>query len=265
MKLEQKKQVVEEFKKEVEASGSLILTSYQGLNVAGITELRRKLKEVNSRMLVIKNRLALRSIEGLGDEYNELKEYFKGPVAVIVGDEDPSAAVKIFKKYADDNELMDLKAAVISGNYYERDKVIKLASLPSREALLGQVAGMMNAPIQGLYNVLGGVIKSFMYALNDLKSKMESGEIKAPAEQQKEKETEQEAAREKALSEEKEPEEETASDKAEEQETSSEEVADNKEEPAEEKAEETVEDAADKEVKDEQQEENKEDKKEQED
>jgi large subunit ribosomal protein L10 len=179
MQLEQKKQFVKDFSEKLKSSKSLILAYYQGLDVNNITELREKVKEAGCTMQVVKNRLALRAIDESGIEsLAQLKEYFKGPVAVLLGENDPSGAIKIFKKYVDDNKLMEFKAAVISDNLFDAEQVAKIADLPSREELIAKTVYVFNAPIQGLCNVLAGIIKKLCYALNDLKEKKESGAIK---------------------------------------------------------------------------------------
>ncbi len=179
MLLEGKKQFVKEFSGKIKDSKSLILVNYQGISVNNINELRRKLKAVNSRMQIIKNRLALRAIDDSGIEsYAVLKDYFNGPVAVIIGDEDPTEAIKIYKEYTDQNKLMEFKVAVISDRLIDSSQIVKVANLPSREVMIAKTVMMLNAPISGFYNSLAGIIKKFCYVLNDLKIKIESGEVK---------------------------------------------------------------------------------------
>jgi large subunit ribosomal protein L10 len=182
MQLAEKKEFIADFTKELKNAKSIILTQYQGLDVISITKLRKQLKEVDSTMMVIKNRLALRAIEESGIEsYGSIKEFFKGPVAVIVGNDDPTRAIKIFKDFAAENKLMEFKAAVIMDRFMDSSQVEKLADMPPKEVLIAQTVMMLNAPIQGFYNSLTGILRKFCYAVNDLKDKMEKGEIAAPA------------------------------------------------------------------------------------
>jgi len=179
MQLEEKKQFVKEFKEELKEAKSIILTQYQGLKVNSINELRKKLQNAGCKMQVVKNRLALKSIEEAGIEsYSSIRDFFKGPIAVLLGKEDPSQAIKIFKGYADDNKLMEFRAAVIRDNFIDVSQIEKIATLPSREVMLAKTVMTLNAPIQGLCNSLAGVIKKLFYALNDVKIKIEKGEIK---------------------------------------------------------------------------------------
>lgn len=198
MQLAEKKQFVKEFSEEIKNAKSIILTHYQGLDVNNITKLRRKLKDADCTMRVIKNRLALRAIEETGIEsYSAIKESFKGPVAILIGNDDPSRAIKIFKEYTDKNKLMEFKVGVIMDNIFDSSQIEKIAGLPSKDVMLTKTVIVLNAPIQGLYNTLSGVIKKLFYALSDLKEKKGEGETKvveepaeeAPAETPPEQET----------------------------------------------------------------------------
>jgi hypothetical protein len=122
----------------------------------------------------------LRAIDEVAGGHAVLKDFFNGPVAVLMADEDPSQAVKIYKKYVDENELIEFKAAVISGNFYDSSRIEKIAGLPSKEVMIAKTVFVLNAPIQGLYNSLSGIIKKFLYALNDLKTKVEKEEESKP-------------------------------------------------------------------------------------
>ena len=178
MQLQEKKQFVQEFKQHLEKFDSFILVNYQGLDVNSSNELRQSLKKSGCVMKIIKNRLAVRAIKEVANEdYTEMLGVFNGPTAVLLAGKEPSEAIKIFKKFAGENKLMEFKAAVIGGNFLEKSNLEKLATLPSREVLLSQVVGLFNTPIQKLYNSLTGILTKIVYALNDLKSKLEKDEV----------------------------------------------------------------------------------------
>ncbi len=172
MKIEEKKQFVKNFEEEIQSSGSVIVASYQGINANAANVLRKELKSVGCTLKVVKNRLARRSLENAGKEkYEELFGSLKGPVAVILGSEDPSAGLKVFKNYFSENEILSFKAAIVGENFLDENKLKKLADLPDRTVLIAQVVNVFNAPIQNLHSVLSGVIKKLIYALKDLQEK----------------------------------------------------------------------------------------------
>jgi large subunit ribosomal protein L10 len=231
MRLENKKQFVDSFKKRLEESRSCILTNYQGMAVNDITELRSKLRKSECAMKVVKNRLVRRAIKDIKNEvYDELDSFLKGPTAVLLAGKDPSAAVKIFKEYADKNEFMEFKAGVINDNMVTDEQLMRLADLPSREVMLGKTVNVINAPIQGFYSALSGIIKNFVYALNAVKEKLEE-EGPAPETEKKEKESSQadQAEEKEAAGEKPEVEEEASQDSAGEEKTEEKETAKGKE------------------------------------
>ncbi|MBN2407982.1 MAG: 50S ribosomal protein L10 [Elusimicrobia bacterium] len=179
MLLKEKEKFVDELTESLKKAESLIVASYQGLDVNSVTELRRKLKGVNCRMKVIKNRLGKRALKNLNDEnYSEFAQYLTGPTAVLMAGSDPTNAVKVFKKYVEENKLMEFKAGIINGMIVTSKQIDILSTLPSREVLIAKAVNVINAPIQGLYNSLSGVITRFLFAVKDLAKKIEKGEIK---------------------------------------------------------------------------------------
>ncbi len=172
MQLKEKKEFIKNFKEEIKNSESFIITKYQGLDVNTINELRNKLKGIDCRMKVIKNRLAKRVFEEM--EISEVSNSLNGPTAILFGGADPSPAIKIFSEFIKQNKLMKFKAAVISGNFYDGMQIEKLAELPSRDVMLQRVVCIFNAPIQGFYCALSASIGNFINTLNDLKKKRET-------------------------------------------------------------------------------------------
>ena len=106
-------------------------------------------------------RLAFKDL-GLED----FNEFLKGPSAVAFGYDDPVEAAKITAEFAKTNTKLEIKAGIVDGKVIDVDGVNSLASLPSREVLVAQVLGGLNAPIQGFANVLQGTIRSLAIVLN---------------------------------------------------------------------------------------------------
>ncbi len=173
MQKKDKKQFVEEFKQEVENAESVVLANYQGLDVNSVTELRIKLKENDCVMKVVKNRLARRAFKDIGG-YDGIIDYLTGPTAVLLGLKDPSAGVKAYEDFMEDDNDMEFKAAVINENLLDAEKLHILANLPSRKVLLGQVVNVANAPVQNLYSGLKTIIQKLLYALNEHKENLET-------------------------------------------------------------------------------------------
>jgi large subunit ribosomal protein L10 len=152
---------------------SAILADYRGLTVSAVTELRNKLRESNSDLKVAKNTLIKIAVDKIGIE--GLDPYLEGPTAIAFGYDDPVAPAKILSEFARTNKDLEIKGGVLEGRVITADGVKGLASLPSREVLLGKVLGGMQAPLYGFANVLQGNIRNFVYVLEAVR-KQKAGE-----------------------------------------------------------------------------------------
>jgi len=162
--LQAKSQIVEEIKEKISSSQSIILVDYRGLNVAQLTELRKRYREAGVEYKVYKNTMMSFAFKDLGLE--QFDEYLKGPSAVAFGLNDPVAAAKVTTEFAKTNDKLKIKAGIVDGKIIDENGVKSLAELPPREVLVAQVLGGFNSPIQGFANVLQGTIRGLAIALN---------------------------------------------------------------------------------------------------
>ena len=164
-----KTKVIDEIKEKIESSQAVVLVDYRGLDVAQLTELRKKYREAGVDYKVYKNTMMKFAFKDLG--YDEFNEFLKGPSAVAFGIEDPVAAAKVTAEFAKKNEKLEIKAGIVDGKIINIEEVKSLAELPSKEVLVAQVLGGLNAPIQGFANVLQGTIRSLAIVLNAIAEK----------------------------------------------------------------------------------------------
>lgn len=169
----EKEAAVAELQNKLSSSQSVILADYRGLNVQEVTELRKKLREVGVEFKVAKNtltKLAAKNaaIEGLDD-------LLEGPTALAFGYDDPVAPAKVLAEFAKDHQNLELKGGLLEGKVIDLNMVNSLAKLPSKEALLTQVAGLLQAPIRNLVNVLSAPLRNTVYVLEAVRKK-QSGE-----------------------------------------------------------------------------------------
>lgn len=161
--------VINEIKEKIESAQALVLVDYRGLDVAQLTELRKLYREAGVEYKVYKNTMMKFAFKDLG--YEEFNEFLKGPSAVAFGIDDPVAAAKVTAEFAKKNDKLEIKAGIVDGNIIDTEGVKSLAELPSREVLVAQVLGGLNAPIQGFTNVLQGTIRSLAIVLNAISEK----------------------------------------------------------------------------------------------
>ena len=174
MRLEQKKQVVDELADKLERANIIITTDYRGLTVAEMTELRRKLRQEQIEYRVIKNNLARFAAERTGKEV--LMDVVEGPTAMAFGYSDVVAPAKALVEYIRATKI-DLK--IIGGMLEQRildsAGVSSLANMPPKEVLVAKLVGGLQAPIYGLVNVLNANVTNLMGVLVARKNQLEEG------------------------------------------------------------------------------------------
>ncbi|MEJ9210777.1 50S ribosomal protein L10 [Bacillus smithii] len=144
--IEKKKQIVEEITEKFKNSVSTIVVDYRGLNVAEITELRKKLREAGVEFKVYKNTLTRRAAEAA--ELAEINDVLTGPNAIAFSNDDVVAPAKILNNFAKENEALEIKVGVIEGKVVSLEEIKALAELPSREGLLSMLLSVLQAPIR---------------------------------------------------------------------------------------------------------------------
>lgn len=135
----------------------IIFVNFHGLNVSASQKLRKLLREIGVKYLVVKKTLAKKSLEAVkfGGEMPEME----GELAVAYSENDPLASAKAIEDFAKKNKTIKLVGGVFENNYLNAEKIIALASIPSREVLLGKLVYVINSPIQGLVVALSRIKK----------------------------------------------------------------------------------------------------------
>ncbi|MFY4777150.1 50S ribosomal protein L10 [Metabacillus sp. RGM 3146] len=144
--IEQKQQIVSEISGRFRESKSTIIVDYRGLNVAEVTELRKKLRDAGVDFKVYKNTMTRRAVEEV--ELSALNDALTGPNAIAFSNEDVVAPAKILNDFAKDHEKLEIKAGVIEGNVATIEEIKALAELPSRDGLLSMLLSVLQAPIR---------------------------------------------------------------------------------------------------------------------
>lgn len=154
--LNEKKAVVEQLTETLKSASSGVLVDYKGITVAEDTALRQELRENGVEYSVVKNTLVRFAINNVGME--ELDEVLNGTTSLAVSKDDPIAPMRIINKYAKRmGDRFNIKAGFMDGKVIPLADVAALAELPSKDALLGQVLGMMLAPITSLAIVIKAI------------------------------------------------------------------------------------------------------------
>lgn len=166
MKKEEKATAVAELHEKFSRAKLAVMTECSGLPVNDITELRKQLRGAKAEFRVVKNTLAARAVDGT--TLVEAKPYFKGPLALMIGYDDPVLPTKIlwdFIKGEKREEKIKIAIGVLDGKLVQPAQIVAVASLPSKPVLLAMLLSTMQGPVRGLVYTLNGVLGKFVRVL----------------------------------------------------------------------------------------------------
>ncbi len=156
LNLEDKKAVVAEVSAQVANAQTIVVAEYRGVQVVNLTLLRKKARESGVFLRVLKNTLVRRAVADT--PFAELSTHMVGPLIYSISS-DPVAAAKVLNDFAKTNDKLILKAGCYAGKVLDVSGVQALASIPSREELLGKLLGVMQAPVSGFAAVMAALAK----------------------------------------------------------------------------------------------------------
>lgn len=163
-----KEKLAERFKN----ANAAIVAEYRGMTVSELTELRVKLREAKAEFKVVKNRVAKVAIKEDASNCGPISDRLKGPVGVILIYGDPAAATKSLLEFAKDKENFKVTGGVFESRALSAADLKEMADLPSREVMLGQIAGLIQAPTQNILNLVTAIprqLAQVIFALSEKK------------------------------------------------------------------------------------------------
>ena len=168
----EKEAVVKDLADLLKRSAGICLADFTGLDVPSVTELRGKLRSEGVTYQVVKNRLAKLAAREAG--VDGLEVVLTGPTAFAASDTDPIAPVRILTDFSSTAEGRPVvKVGLVDGRLYQDDELERLAKLPPREVLLGQVVSTIQSPLTGLAVCLNGVLQKLVLVLSAVAEKKE--------------------------------------------------------------------------------------------
>lgn len=167
--IQQKQQIVNDLAEQMKQAASGVLVDYKGINVESDTKLRADLRKAGVQYSVVKNTLCARACDQIG--YGELRNVLEGTTALALS-EDQVAPAKILNDFAKDHENFVIKAGFVDGRLLSAEEVKALASIPSKEVLIGRILGSLQSSLYG-----------FAYAIQAIIDKNGEAPAEAPAEE----------------------------------------------------------------------------------
>ncbi len=150
-----KEALVDGLRANIEKSRAVFLTNVIGLTSNDGVSFRKGVRDSNGQVVVARNTLFERA--GKGTACEKMLTGLKGPHALAFAFDDAAAVAKCLKDTGTDHEVVELKAGILNGEELPLAKLIQLASLPSRDLMLGILLATFNAPISALARVLHSI------------------------------------------------------------------------------------------------------------
>lgn len=146
--LKQKEEEVSKLAEKFKSSNLVLLTDYRGITVEDVTTLRNTLRDTKAEYKVIKNNIIKRALDTNGE--NALDEVLEGPTAVVTTEGEYLDPLKAIYNFAKSNDFYKIKGGIVEGKVMTTEELITLAKLPSRQELLGMLAGGLLGTISKL-------------------------------------------------------------------------------------------------------------------
>ena len=157
-KVELKQPIVDEISELLNGAATAVVVDYRGLTVEQDTQLRKQLREAGVTYKVYKNTLIKRATEGT--DFAALEPNLEGPTALAVSKTDATAPARILAEFAKKADKLEIKAGIVEGTYYDAKGMNVIATIPSREILLGKLLGSIQSPITNFARVLNQIAEA---------------------------------------------------------------------------------------------------------
>ena len=166
---QQKEGTIERLGADIKSAKGVVFANFQGLTIKDTDELRNACKVAGVRYTITKKTLLKKAIETAGFSIDT--KPFQGGVSVLSSLTDEVAPAAILSRFAKTHEIAKAFSGILDGQLIDGGMIAALAKFPSKQQLLGQLVGTLNAPVSGFVNVLAGNIRGLVTALSAIKDK----------------------------------------------------------------------------------------------
>ena len=163
-------EIINELTQKFQDSSAIYLTTYTGMNVAQVTDLREQFRKNEVLYLVSKNTLTKIAAKNAGYE-DKLDDLLSGQIGIAYVLDDPTAPARVIRNFEKENKdaTLDVVGLVFEGELFSPDKYKELAVLPTRNELMAIFVGSINQPLTKLVGTLNGAMSKLAMVLSSLK------------------------------------------------------------------------------------------------
>jgi large subunit ribosomal protein L10 len=165
----EKVQEIDELKEILSNSTSAIIADYRGLNVKAMSTLRKRLRESDAGVRVVKNTLLKRAASGMPAE--TLVSDIEGPTALAYTSGDPVNVAKTLTTFVREFKQFQIKGGLADGHIMDPKQITTLATMPSRQVLIAQVVGGLQGPVASFVRTMEQLYGGLVYTLQGVADK----------------------------------------------------------------------------------------------
>lgn len=173
MTKEEKYKFVADVKERLARADAVFLTDFTGLDVKAMTSLRREIRNARGQFLVVKNRLLLRALDEMKGP--DISTWLTGPTGVVFSDDAVVDSARVIVDFAKENEGRPVfKVGLMETTVLMPEDIVRVSKLPSRDELLSQVAGTLEAPLSAFVSAIEGKTRELAGLVEALRERIES-------------------------------------------------------------------------------------------
>lgn len=154
---QKKAEIIDNLKKDIKKSNIVMFANFHGLNVKLVSELRKLLRQAGSKYFVTRKTLVKKALEA--SSFDGEMPKMEGETAIVYSEGDPLSSASALNNFAKTNKFLKILGGIFENKYIGADRVIALASIPSREVLLSQILNIISSPKRGLVVALSEIAK----------------------------------------------------------------------------------------------------------
>ncbi len=170
MNKSEKEQMISQIKEKIAGSVGLFVVDYRGIKVDDITKLRKAFKAEGVEYKVFKNTFVSKALESLG-QYDKIQDLLEGMTGIVFAPENFVAAAKIIKKYSDEKGKLTFKGCYIDGEFYSKENLATIASMPTKPEIMSGIVGSIGAPASGIVGAINAVIRDLVNVIDQISKK----------------------------------------------------------------------------------------------
>lgn len=157
----------------IKEGNCLFVVKYSGIKASEMDSLRQDLRDTQSQLFIIKNSISRRILKSMG--LTEISNALQGPCGIVFGKGDAVGASKALYNFSKTNENLKIAAGLLQEKILSTPEIVALAKLPSKKALYAKLAGTLKSPVNSIVWTLSGMIKKFVFVLDQVKQKKQAG------------------------------------------------------------------------------------------